>query len=135
MSALPERTVGPVERVSFVRWIGAIDDVDSPVHYDRVVAREQGHEDVLAPGMLQAAMLADHATSLFGAERLRACRWRFVDVVWPGDVLTLRGSSTPREDGTVDVELECLRGDDNVAVRCWMTFAPDPESAERDGKE
>jgi acyl dehydratase len=130
MSALPERTVGPLERVSFVRWVGAINDVDSPVHYDRVAAREQGHEDVFAPGMLQAAMLADHATAQFGAARLRSCRWRFVDVVWPGDMLTLRGTSEPREDGGVDVELECVRSDESVAVRCWMTFGPEAGDGE-----
>jgi len=125
MTALPQRTIGPVERASFVRWVGAIADVDSPVHYDRVVAREQGYDDVFAPGMLQAAMLADHATAHFGAHRLRSCRWRFVDVVWPGDMLTLRGEATELDDGTTAVELECVRGDESIAVRCWMTFAPD----------
>jgi acyl dehydratase len=130
MTGLPERTVGPVERVSFVRWIGTINDVDSPVHYDRVAAREQGYDDVFAPGMLQAAMLADYATAQLGASRLRSCRWRFVDTVWPGDMLTLRGNSTTREDGGVDLELECLRSDENVAVRCWMTFAPEDADGE-----
>jgi acyl dehydratase len=124
MTALPQRIVGPVERTGFVRWVGAIADVDSPVHYDRVAAREQGYDDVFAPGMLQAAMLADHATAQFGAQRVRSCRWRFVDVVWPGDTLTLRGEATERKDGTIAVELECLREADSVAVRCWMTFAP-----------
>jgi acyl dehydratase len=135
VSALPERTLDPVDRVSFVRWVGTLDDVDSPVHYDRVAAREQGHPDVFAPGMLQAAMLADHATSLLGAERLRSCRWRFVDVVWPGDVLTLRGTTSERADGGLDAELECVRADGEVVVRCWMAFAagndePPAKSAE-----
>jgi acyl dehydratase len=119
---LPVRTVGPIDRVSFVRWVGAIDDVDSAVHYDRVTAREQGYDDVFAPGMLQAAMLADHATSLFGAERLRSCRWRFVDVVMPDDVLTLSGTATDQDDGTLAVELTCSRSPEDVVLRCWMTF-------------
>jgi acyl dehydratase len=127
---LPVRTVGPIDRVSFVRWVGAIDDVDSAVHYDRVTAREQGYDDVFAPGMLQAAMLADHATSLFGAERLRSCRWRFVDVVMPDDVLTLSGTATDQDDGTLAVELTCSRSPEDVVLRCWMTFVkvgPDGE--------
>ena len=123
MTELRERTVGPLDRVAFVRWVGALDDVDSPVHYDRVAAREQGHPDVLAPGMLAAAMLADHATATHGAARLRACRWRFVGAIWPDDVLTLRGRETAREGDRVSLELECVRGDGEVAVRCWMTFA------------
>jgi acyl dehydratase len=122
MTDVPVRTVGPIDRVSFVRWVGAIDDVDSPVHYDRVTAREQGYDDVFAPGMLQAAMLADHATSLFGAENLRSCRWRFVDVVRPGDVLSLSGTATEQEDRKLAVELTCTRAPDEVVLRCWMTF-------------
>jgi acyl dehydratase len=122
MTDLPVRTVGPIDRVSFVRWVGAIDDVDSAVHYDRVAAREQGYDDVFAPGMLQAAMLADHATAQFGAENLRSCRWRFVDVVRPGDVLSLSGTATEQEDGRLALELTCSRAPDDVVLRCWMTF-------------
>jgi hypothetical protein len=45
-------------------------------------------------------------------------------------MLTLRGTSEPREDGGVDVELECVRGDGDVAVRCWMTFGPEASDGE-----
>jgi acyl dehydratase len=121
----PDVTTAALAPVDFVRWVGALNDVDSPVHYDSRAAQEAGYETVIAPGMLQATMLVDHAVAWLGAENVRRCRVRFLEPVLPGDELTLTTRVTARSGDRVEVELECLRPGGAVAVRGWMTFAVD----------
>jgi acyl dehydratase len=121
VSALEPATIGPVTREDFMRWMQSIDDLASPLHYDDDYARRHGHPSVFAPGMLQAAALADYAIAQFSPAAVRRCRMRFTGVVWPGDLLTCSGAVTERRDGEVDVELECAR-EGEVVVRGWMTF-------------
>jgi acyl dehydratase len=122
VSLLAPATIGPVTREHFMRWMESIDDLASPVHYDDDHARRQGHPSVFAPGMLQAAALADYAIAHFSPAAVRRCRMRFTGLVWPGDVLTCSGAVTDTRDGEVDVELERARDDGEVVVRGWMTF-------------
>jgi acyl dehydratase len=121
----PDVTTAPLGPVDFVRWVGALNDVDSPVHYDSRAAQDAGYDSVIAPGMLQAAMLVDHAVAWLGAENVRRCRVRFLEPVLPGDALTLTARVTASADDRVEVELECRRPAGAPAVRGWMTFAVD----------
>jgi acyl dehydratase len=122
-----DRVVGPLEVTDFVRWMGAINDVDSAVHYDREVAREAGYDAVLAPGMLPASVLTDHAIAWLGAAAVRSSRVRFRAPVVAGDSVTLRAVATGVEtaggEERVAVEVTCLRADGEVAIAGTMTFA------------
>jgi acyl dehydratase len=124
---LPERRVPALTPAEYVRWVGVLNDVDSAVHYDSDAARAAGHPSVFAPGMLTASVLVDYATDLLGAANVRYCRVRFMAIVFPEDELICRGRVVALEDDgpepRADLELECARAGDDVAVRAWMTFA------------
>ncbi|BAV52960.1 Uncharacterized protein MLTONO_p0490 (plasmid) [Mesorhizobium loti] len=92
---------------------------DSPAHHDTLAAQaEEGLPDFISVGMHHAGVLGAYAAHWLGPENVRAIRARFLDTVWPGDVLTyigrIRGFGDGEEGQTVELDLECLR--DGVAV-------------------
>ncbi|ESY64904.1 hypothetical protein X743_30055 [Mesorhizobium sp. LNHC252B00] len=98
---------------------------DSPGHHDTLAARAQGLPEFISVGMHHAGVLGAYAAHWLGPENVRAIRARFLDTVWPGDVLTyigrIRGFGDREEGRTVELDLECLR--DGVAVvRAKATF-------------
>src|SRR5487761_1925294 len=82
--------IGPISMTDIVRYQGASGDMN-PIHHDEAFARKAGFTSPLALGMMQAGMLATWATDWLGAEHIRRFRVRFVEQVWPGDVLTCSG--------------------------------------------
>lgn len=128
------RTVGPVTRTDFVRYQGASGDMN-PIHHDEEFARTAGFPTPFSVGMWQASLLGTYATDWLGAENIRRFRIRFLEQVWPGDVLTLDGEVTGMrvgdEGALVDVELHCDRTGGGRAVTVWATFVvpgmPGPE--------
>ena len=124
----PPLVVGPITITDIVRYQGASGDMN-PIHHDEAFARRAGFRSPLALGMMQAGMLASWATDWLGANRIRLFRVRFVEQVWPGDILTCSGIVV-REyqeggDRRVDVELACRRQTGGVAVLGWATFSID----------
>lgn len=119
------RTVGPVTRTDFVRYQGASGDMN-PIHHDEEFARAAGFDTPFSVGMWQAGLLGTYATDWLGAENVRHFRIRFVEQVWPGDMLTLRGEVVRRhrddEGDKVDVELTCDRVGGGRAVTVWASF-------------
>jgi 3-hydroxybutyryl-CoA dehydratase len=83
--------VGPLTRTDIVRYAGASGDFN-PIHHDETFARDAGLPSVMAHGMLSAGLLASFVTRWFGAGSIRHYKVRFMDRVWPGDVLDARGS-------------------------------------------
>ncbi len=118
----PAREFGPMTTQMFVRYSGASGDLN-PIHYDHAFATHAGYRSVFSQGMHQAALLATFATDWLGAENVRRFLVRFSDQVWPGDVLTCRGTVVGVDDvehperGTlVRVELTCERQTGALAI-------------------
>lgn len=124
-AAPPPRTVGPVTRTDFVRYQGASGDMN-PIHHDEEFARAAGFPAPFAVGMWQASLLGTFATDWLGAENIRNFRIRFLEQVWPGDVLILSGRVTRSyregDEERVDTELHCDRAGGGRAVTVWATF-------------
>jgi len=122
---LTPRTLAAISRTDIVRYQGASGDFQ-PIHHDEPFARSAGYEAPLVVGMLPAGVLTAWAADIFGPANVRRSRVRWKSQVWPGDVLTCRGRVSKRyEDGDqekIDVDLECVKDDDSVAVVGWMTF-------------
>ncbi len=120
------REIGPVTRTDFVRYQGASGDMN-PIHHDEPFAKAAGYPAPLAVGMFQAGALASWAADWLGPDNVRRTRVRWVEQVWPGDVLVLSARvAAKREDAgerLVDLELACTRKQGGVAVQAWMTFA------------
>jgi acyl dehydratase len=115
----PPREFGPMTTQMFVRYAGASGDLN-PIHYDNAFATKAGYPSVFSQGMHQAALLATFATDWLGAGNVRRFLVRFRDQVWPGDVLTCRGtvvSAEPVDGGRlVKVELVCDRQTGATAI-------------------
>jgi acyl dehydratase len=82
---------------------------------------------VFGLGMCQASMLAGLVASRIDPVGVRRFRARFVNVFWPGEVLTY-GFVVGRKhrDATdghrlVELELTCSRAGGEAIVRAWMT--------------
>lgn len=75
---------------------------------------------------IESGLLASWAASWLGAANLRRYRVRFVELVWPGDVLTCSGNVVRHRElngeSCVDVELDCTRQTGEVVVRGEATF-------------
>ena len=130
--APPPLVIGPISMTDIVRYQGASGDMN-PIHHDEAFARQAGFASPLALGMMQAGMLATWVTDWLGAERIRRFRVRFIEQVWPGDVLTCSGA-VEREyeeagETRVDVELVCRRQTGGVAVFGWATFLAETKGA------
>jgi acyl dehydratase len=116
--------VGPLTVTDFVIYQGASGDLAS-IHHDFDVARSAGYAKPFAPGMYPAGVLASWATAWLGARNIRRFKVRFVNMVWPGDILTCDGSiASTKEDEqetTIELELRC-RSQHALALLGWATF-------------
>lgn len=130
----PPWTVGPATRTDFVRYQGASGDMN-PIHHDEEFAKASGFPTPFAVGMWQAGLLGTYATNWLGAENVRSFRIRFLEQVWPGDILTCSAEilrsylADDADERRVDLELTCVRQTGGKAVTVWATFVV-PESKE-----
>jgi acyl dehydratase len=93
-----ERSVGPLTLTDFVRFAGAVGDFN-PMQHDDEHARRHGHPGVFGMGMFAAGLAGDVRLAHFGGS-VRDWTARFVERVWPGEILT--------------AELDDLASDDQV---------------------
>lgn len=103
----PARRVGPLTRTDFVRYAGAGGDFN-PIHHDETFARAAGYPSVFGHGLLTAGVLGGYAAAWLGRRNLRGLSVRYVDQVWPGDVLVLGGEVLTSEavaDGGTEVRV------------------------------
>ena len=95
-----------------------------------MTARRLGYDSVFAPGMLTAGLLARYLVALVGAGSLRRYRVRFSGQVWPGDVLTCRGTveRVDEDEGErgVDLRLEVVNQNGDVVISGAATAAVPP---------
>jgi acyl dehydratase len=139
-ASLPDLAVGdqapPFEtpkltRTHFVRYAGASGDFN-PIHHDEEYAKSAGNPSVFGHGMLTAGILAQAIARWVGANNVRRYRVRFVNRVWPGDVLTCGAKVTRvfEEDGRKRYELECtVTNQDGKAVLTGQAVAGLPKPA------
>jgi acyl dehydratase len=110
-----QRTSSEITRTRIVRFAGAAGDFN-PMHHDEVFARHAGQPSVFAMGQLQAAMLASLVSEWLGRENVLGYGVRFVDKVWPGDRLVMRGAVADESAGLRHCELEAVRSSDGRLV-------------------
>ena len=119
-------SVGPLDVADFVRYAGASGDFNR-LHYDDAYARSAGFPSVFAQGMFQAGVLGAFVTTWLEPRGVRRFQVRFVEVVWPGGILTCTGQVTSKylhdDEQRVDVDILCRRQTGTVVVRGSATFA------------
>ena len=139
---LPPLVKPPVDRSQIARFAGATGDY-GPLHVDEPFARNAGFPSVLVPGMLTTGFLAELASDWLRGARIRRFSTRFVKIVWPGDVVTVRGRVVDRrfEAGgkyAADIEVwgENQRGELVVrgAVTAQLFYSAEDETRQRNGQ-
>jgi acyl dehydratase len=139
---LPPLVKPPVDRSQVARFAGATGDF-GPLHVDEPFARNAGFPSVLVHGMLPMGFLAELATDWLRGARIRRFSSRFVKIVWPGDVVTVRGRVADRRfepagKYAVDIEVwgENQRGELVVrgAVTAQLFYSADDETRQRSGQ-
>ncbi len=138
---LPPLVKPPVDRLQITRYLGASGDFN-PLHCDEPYARAAGFPGVSAPAMIGMGFLAELVTEWVRGARLRRMQARFVKIIWPGDVLTVRGRVAERrfEDGgryTTDIEAWAENQRGELVVRGVATvqlyYSADDEQRQRSG--
>jgi acyl dehydratase len=139
---LPPLVKPPVDRSQVARFAGATGDY-GPLHVDEPFARNAGFPSVLVPGMLAMGFLGELVTDWLRGARVRRFGARFVKIVWPGDVVTVRGRVADRRFEAagryaVDIEVwgENQRGELVVrgAVTAQLYYSGDDENRQRNGQ-
>jgi acyl dehydratase len=139
---LPPLVKPPVDRSQVARFAGASGDY-GPLHVDEPFARNAGFPSILVHGMLPMGFLAELATDWLRGARIRRFSSRFVKIVWPGDVVTVRGRVADRRfepagKYAVDIEVwgENQRGELVVrgAVTAQLYYSADDETRQRGGQ-
>jgi acyl dehydratase len=92
---LPPLVKPPVDRLQIARYAGAAQDWN-PLSVDEQYARNAGFPSALVPAMISMGFLGELVLDWVRGARLRKFQARFVKIVWPGDVLTVRGRVVDR---------------------------------------
>uniref|UniRef100_UPI001F5A06C0 MaoC/PaaZ C-terminal domain-containing protein n=3 Tax=Anaeromyxobacteraceae TaxID=1524215 RepID=UPI001F5A06C0 len=138
---LPPLVKSPVDRLQIARYVGAAQDWN-PLYIDEPYAKNSGFPSALAPGMIAMGFLGELVVDWVRGARLRRFSARFVKIVWPGDVLTVRGRVTDRrfEEGgryAIDIEVWAENQRGELVVRGLTTFqlfySADDEARQRAG--
>jgi acyl dehydratase len=139
---IPPLVKPPVDRSQVARFAGATGDY-GPLHVDEPFARNAGFPSVLVPGMLAMGFLGELVTDWLRGARVRRFGARFVKIVWPGDVVTVRGRVADRRFEpagryAVDIEVwgENQRGELVVrgAVTAQLYYSGEDETRQRNGQ-
>ncbi len=139
---LPPLVKPPVDRSQVARFAGAAGDY-GPLHVDEPFARNAGFPSVLVPGMLAMGFLGELVTDWLRGARVRRFGARFVKIVWPGDVVTVRGrvadrrfEAAGRYAADIEVWGENQRGELVVrgAVTAQLYYSAEDETRQRGGQ-
>ena len=110
-------TMPPLTLTEMIRYQCASGE-DGSGHHDVLAAHALGYPDIFSVGMHHAGALATYACHWLGPQNVREFRTRFLDMIWPGDVLrydgVVTGFADTDEGPCVNVELNCRR--DGLAV-------------------
>lgn len=87
---------GPVDRIQIARYAGASGDYNR-VHIDEPFAVASGRPSVWAHGMMGMGFLGDLLTGMVARDQIKSFSCRFVNLVFPGDVLRCSSEVIDRE--------------------------------------
>lgn len=122
--ALAPITMPPLTLTEMIRYQCASGE-DSAGHHDSLAARSHGYPDFFSVAMQHAGVLATMAAHWLGPRNVRRFRARFLDMVWPGDVLSYQaavsGMGRGDEGSMIELELLCSRAGQPV-VKAWASF-------------
>ena len=96
-------------------------------HHDSFAAQAEGFPTWFGVGMYHAGLLCNYVVAWLGVEPLRRFKVRFLDVTWPGDILTYHGevNGIDERDGErmAHLDLVAERPSGTVVTRAWADLA------------
>ena len=133
-SPLEGISIPALNRVTLARYAGAADDYNA-VHLDDKVAKAAGRATVFAPSTLVMSYIGRMIQNSLTGSSIRRYGLRLMKLLWPGDVLTCRGTivETRVEDNEylvdIDVWADNQRGE-TVAKGRILTVVPEDDNEE-----
>lgn len=112
---LPDLTVEPISRSTLALFAGASGD-HVPLHIDIDAAREAGHPDVFAHGMLSMAYLGRLLTGWVPQRRIRSFSVRFTAITPLHATPTCAGTVTSVGGDVATVELAVTLADGTTTL-------------------
>lgn len=119
---LPDLAGARMSRARLALFAGASHD-HTDIHIDIDRAREAGHDDVIAQGMLVMAEMARVVTGWAPRERLLGLRCRFLGIVHVGETLNYSGKVETVDDRVIHVTLSGVTEDGRQVVSGAATVA------------
>ena len=122
-AALPPLVKPTITTRQLVEYAGASGDFNR-IHYDEPFAREGGFPSVIAHGMLSMAFFGQLVSDFAGPHAVVQISARFKAVTFPGDVVTVSGEVTARDEArrTADVKLVARKQDGTVTLEGAATI-------------
>jgi acyl dehydratase len=118
---LPSASFGPVTRTDFVRYAAASGDLTA-IHFDEHAARSHGYPAPFAMGMFSAALMGHVLTDWLDPAPPWSLYIRFVDIVWPGESLTVSGTVAQQPEAGWAIEIDCLTSD-RLVTKAWFSMS------------
>jgi len=118
-----------------VRYQGVSGDFNA-AHHDDQAARRFGVPTAFSLGMLHAGYLGTVATDWLGAENVRGVRVRFVEMVFPGDLLactvSIKAIEAASDGEVVELELTARNQNDTLVAEGSARFHLPRQVSQRD---
>lgn len=112
---LPALEKPPITKKQLVMYAGASGDFN-PIHYDDPFAREGGHPQVIAHGMLSMGFFGELVGAIAGPGAVRRISARFKAVTYPGDVITCSGEIVEKHEEAREVVIRLIARNQSGAV-------------------
>ena len=102
-----------VTRTDIIKYAGASGDFH-PMHHDEIYAYRHGSDrGIFAMGMMSGGYLGHMLTDWLGDGTLRKFKLRFASRVWPGDVVTCKGTITRKYKESGENRVDCILSVEN----------------------
>jgi acyl dehydratase len=112
---LPPLVKPAITKRQLVMYAGASGDFNA-IHYDDPFAREGGHPQVIAHGMLSMAFFGQLVGDFAGPGAIAQLSARFKAVTYPGDVITSEGEVIEKRDDRREVVIKLIAKNGSGAV-------------------
>lgn len=111
----------PITKLQLVKYAGASGDFNR-LHTDDDVGREVGLGGVIGHGMLTMGFVGQALTNWIPKKYLKRFKVRFAGMTKPGEIITVTGQITAKDEENNLIGGELLAKDQNEQLKIQATF-------------
>lgn len=119
--SMPVLVKEPITKLQLVKYAGASGDFN-PLHTDDDVGRSVGLGGVIGHGMLTMGFVGQALTNWIPKKYLKKFKVRFAGMTKPGEVITITGKITAKDEENNLISGELSARDQNDQVKIQASF-------------